>query len=782
VTGQLRSQESRLQYPPATQRNGAPSGRRLSGLKRVFVGRPIASHKLEHQLLPKVLALPVFSSDPLSSVAYATEEMMLVLILAGSAALSLMLPISLAIALLLTIVITSYRQTVRAYPRGGGSYIVSRENLGTIPGLVAASAILIDYVLTVAVSITAGTIAVTSAAPGLAEHKILIAISFVTLITLANLRGVREAGTLFAIPTYGFVLMVFLALGAGLAQCLTGCPEAATANAHLDEVSALSIFLVLRAFSSGATALTGVEAIADGVQAFRRPQSRNAATTLAVMGAMSISMFLGITFLARALHVRTNEEIHEHISVLAQVGLTVFHRTFLFFVLQAFTAGILILAANTAYQDFPRLSAILARDRFMPSQFRNRGDRLVFSNGVVFLAVLAVLLIWVFDAELTRLIQLYVVGVFTAFTLSQAGMVRRWLRLKEEGWRRSMIINAVGAATTGVVLVIVAYTKFHKGAWIVIAAMPVIVTFFLSVHRHYARVGAALRARHLHGTMESSNTFVLLVPDLGLATTEAIAYLRAARRGRVAPVYVGPAPAYAEAAQRWTGIAPRLGSLERLPGLESGLVRAVRAHVRSIPRGPDEFVTVVIPETISSRSVFQFLRRSSPFWLKAALLFEDGVVVCDVPLLPEETKEAARQADRPLEPERTVVLIPVSAVHDATVRAVAYARSLGPAHIEGVFFAQDPEEGPPVLEEWVAREIGVPLTTVDAPFRDIGRPLLDEIRRHTARGDTIVTVVLPEFVVRHWWEHLLHNQTGLYLKRLLLFERDVVLTSVPYRV
>jgi amino acid transporter len=784
VTAQLRSKESPFQYPSGKQANGGPGGRRRSGLKRLFVGRPISSHKLEHQLLPKFLALPVFSSDPLSSVAYATEEMMLVLVLAGSVALSLMLPISLAIALLLVIVITSYRQTVRAYPRGGGSYIVSRENLGTIPGLIAASAILIDYVLTVAVSITAGTIAITSAAPGLAEHKVLIAISFVTLITLANLRGVREAGTLFAIPTYGFVLMVFLALGMGLVQCLAGCPEAATANAHLEGVSAISLFLVLRAFSSGATALTGVEAIADGVQAFRRPQSKNAAATLAIMGALSITMFLGITFMARALHVRTNEEIHEHISVLAQIGQTVYGRTFLFFLLQGFTAGILILAANTAYQDFPRLSAILARDRFMPSQFGNRGDRLVFSNGVVFLALLASLLIWAFDAELTRLIQLYVVGVFTAFTLSQAGMVRRWLRLKEEGWGRSMLINAVGAATTGVVLVIVAYTKFIKGAWIVMAAMPIIVGFFLGVSRHYQRVGRALRAQHLTGTIDLPNTFLFLVPDLGLATTEAVSYLRALRPDRIVPLFTGPAGDYRAAAERWTKVAPRLGQLELLEGVEGGrgLVRAVRAYVRAFPREQAGFLTVVIPETISGRSPLQFLRRSSPFWLKAALLFEDGVAICDVPLLPEETTDAAKQADRPLEPQRAVALIPISSVHDGTMRAVIYARSLRPVLVEGLFLAPEPEMAESVIEEWVAREPGVALTIVDAPFRDIGPPLLEEIRRHTRERDTIVTVVMPEFVVRRWWEHLLHNQTALYLKRLLLFEPGVVLISVPHRV
>jgi amino acid transporter len=362
-------------------------------MKRVLVGRTLSSHKLEHQLLPKILALPVFSSDALSSVAYATEEMLLVLAAAGASALSLSLPIGLAIAALLVIVVTSYRQTVRAYPRGGGSYIVSRENLGTIPGLVAAAAILTDYVLTVAVSVTAGTIAITSAIPGAADHKVGIALVLLALLTLANLRGVREAGAIFALPTYGFVALVFLMLGVGFARCLTQCPQANSGTIPIEPLGALALFLLLRAFASGATALTGVEAIADGVQAFRRPQSKNAATTLAAMGAISITMFLGITVLAHTLHVRVTPELALSKSVLAQIGETVFGRGFLFFLLQGFTAGILVLAANTSYQDFPRLSSILARDRFMPSQFRNRGDRLVFSNGVIALAVMSGLLI-----------------------------------------------------------------------------------------------------------------------------------------------------------------------------------------------------------------------------------------------------------------------------------------------------------------------------------------------------------------------------------------------------
>jgi amino acid transporter len=754
----------------------------MAGVKRLLVGRALPSHKLEHQLLPKILALPVFSSDPLSSVAYATEEMMLVLILAGTAALSLMVPLGLAIAALLAIVVTSYRQTVRAYPRGGGSYIVSRENLGTIPGLVAAAAILTDYVLTVSVSVTAGTIAITSALPDVAEHKIGVAIGFVVLLTLANLRGVKEVGQIFAVPTYGFVALVYLTLGLGFIRCLTGCPVAQTAQLPLEPVGALTVFLVLRAFASGATALTGVEAIADGVQAFRRPQSKNAAATLAAMGAISISMFLGITILARLLQVRVNHEIALHKSVLAQIGETVFGRGLLFFLLQAFTAGILVLAANTSYQDFPRLSSILARDKFMPSQFRNRGDRLVFSNGVVVLALLASVLIWAFDANLTRLIQLYVVGVFTAFTLSQAGMVRRWRRLRGEGWQRSMIINAIGAVTTGVVLVIVAVTKFRGGAWIVLAAIPVIVAFFLSVRHHYDSVGRALRAQAVSAAREIPNRFILLVPDLELATTDAVAYLRAIRPERVTPLYVGDARQFLQAAREWQRLAPRLGQLQQLTSNGEGYVKAVRRYLHALPRSEDEFTTVVIPEALTGHSLLRYARRGSAFWLKAALLFEPGIVVTDVPLLPEERSLAAVHQDRPLEPARNVVLIPVAAVHAGTARAVQYAKSLHPTDIEAIFFSSDPEEIGPVLEDWARWGMNVSLSVVDSPFRDIKPPLLEEIRRHSSRGDTIVTVVIPEFIVRRWWEHLLHNQTGLYMKRFLLFEPGVVVTSVAHQL
>jgi amino acid transporter len=752
-------------------------------LKRLVVGRALASHKQEHQLLPKALALPVFASDQLSSVAYATEQMMLVLIVAGTAALTWMLPLGIGIALLLAVVIASYRQTCRAYPRGGGSYIVSKENLGTVPGLVAAAAIQTSYVLTVSVSVTAGAIAVTSAATSLAPYKVPLALAFVLIITIANLRGVREAGTVFALPTYGFVAMVFVTLGFGLVRCLDECPRANTSDLQLESAAGLSAFLLLRAFSSGATALTGVEAIADGVQAFRRPQAKNAATTLALMGAMSVPMFLGITLLARLLEVRVNEHVAETRSVLSQIGETVFGRSGPFWVLQGLTAAILVLAANTAYQDFPRLASILSRDRFMPSQFRNRGNRLVFSNGVLSLTVLAAVLVWLFQGELSRLIHLYVVGVFTAITLSQAGMVRKWLREKGENWRWNLTINGIGVTVTAVVLAIVAITQFALGAWIVIAAIPVIVGIFLAIRRHYDRVGRILRAKGLTADREAANTFVFLVEELDTATLDAISYLRALRPEDVRPLYVGSPERYASIAQGWETCAPRLGRLELLEGGHERLVRSLRSYIRAIPRARGDFITVVIPEELRGRSWFQFLLNRDPLRLKTALLLlEPGVVVTDVPLVPEEMEIAQAHSGHPVEPERSVVLIPVSAVHDATVRAVIYAKSLNPTHMEGMFLVADPEDVEGVVEEWHQRKVDVPLVLVEAPFREYGEPLLAEVRKYTENGDTIVTVVLPEFIPRHWWENLLHNQTAFYFKRLLLFEPNVVVTDVPFHL
>jgi amino acid transporter len=747
-------------------------------LKRLLLGRALASHKAEHQLLPKLLALPVFASDQLSSVAYATEEMLLVLLLVGASGMPLLTPLSLGVAALLVVVIVSYRQTVREYPAGGGSYIVAKENLGLFAGLTAAAAIQISYVLTVAVSVTAGAIAVTSAVPALTPYKMPMAIAFIVGITVANLRGAKEAGRLFAIPTYGFVVVVGATLLWGAWLCTNGgCPQAETSDLPLEAASGLTVLLVLRAFSSGATALTGVEAIADGVQAFRRPQSKNAASTLLLMGAMSIPMFLGISGLASALGVRTNEHIATSKSVLAQIGETVFGDGLMFLLLQVFTALILILAANTAYQDFPRLAAILARDGFMPSQFRNRGDRLVFSNGIAVLACLAALLVWLFDADLTRLIQLYVVGVFVALTLSQAGMVRRWMRRRTPGWQGRAAVNVIGATTTGVVFVIVVATRFSLGAWMVIVAVPILVGQFLLVGRHYRSVARRLDVVERAPAAGADSEVLFLVPDLGPATRDGIAYLRAIRPEHVTALHIGPSSGFDAAAADWTSVAPRLGDLERLDGADEHLVKTLRSYIRSRSRSVDGFLTVVVPEDAGDRSlVQQILHNRRFFLLKTSMLFEPGVVITDVPLQP---REHVSMTGRPLEPERSFVIVPVGNASFATARAVAYARSLHATGVEAIFLVTDNSEIAPVAEAWIDRGFEVPLVMVEAPFRDLGTPLLEEIRKHTARGDTIVTVVLPEVVPRYWWQSLLHGQSALYFKRLLLFEPHVVVTSVP---
>lgn len=755
-------------------------------LKRLMLGRAMASHRLEHTLLPKTLALPVFSSDPMSSVAYATEEILLVLLLAGAASQHLVMPIAVAIAALMAIVVTSYRQTVHAYPGGGGAYLVSKDNLGVNAGLVAAAALLTDYVLTVAVSATAGVVAVTSALPSLADDKVALALSFVGLIMLANLRGVKEAGILFAAPTYLFIVTVFAMIAVGLFRCASGCPvapEEEPLGTLAAQAGPVGLFVILHAFSSGSTALTGVEAISDGVPAFRRPQARNAATTLAVMGAIAITMFLGISFLATHIDGIT---VSEERSVVAQIAHAVFGGGLGFYLVQTFTAGILILAANTAFQDFPRLASILARDRFVPRQFMNRGDRLVFSNGVVGLALLAAGLIYVFDASLTRLIQLYVVGVFTSFTLSQSGMVRHWLKERSKGpeaargWKRSIGVNAVGAFTTGVVLVVITTTKFLHGAWLVIAAIPVIVLVFRSIRRHYDSVWHQLRQGIVVPGEEGANHVVMVVSELSPATAEAIGYVRALRPTSFRAVTPSLGGARTGIEGMWHEVCRGGPDLEPIDVGEGGVLEAVRAYIRDIPRGERDFVTVVIPEMVRERLPIYLVRRRQAVRLKAGLLRERNVVVADVPVIVDERGEPIGVDARPLIPERVVALVLVSAVHDASIRAVNYARSLGATETRAIYFHLDTEAAMRMQEEWSERRVPIPLDIVEAPFRDLSGPMLEEVRRYSSRRDTICVAVIPEFVVRRWRHFLLHNQNALFVKRLLLYEPRVVLSSVPF--
>jgi amino acid transporter len=632
----------------------------LAVSKRWLVGRPLRSSRLGETLLPKKLALPVFCSDPLSSNAYATEEILLMLSLGGLAFLHLTPWVALAVVLLLLIVVLSYRQTCHAYPDGGGAYAVSRANLGRNASLLAASALLVDYVLTVSVSVAAGVANIVSAIPSLSDHAVSLSVGMIVFLALINLRGVKESGTVFAIPTYGFILSVFCMVGVGLWRVATGDPPVAESStigiaAAKEQLSGLLVvLLVLRAFASGCTALTGVEAVSNGVPNFQKPKSKNAAATLAIMGGLTIAMFIGITALAliAKVHVAADESLllgapgdYHQRTVIAQTAGAVFGADSIgFFLVQGFTAAILVLAANTAFNGFPILASILAKDGFLPHQLARRGDRLVFSNGILILSGLAAGLIWAFDASTTRLIQLYIIGVFVSFTLSQAGMVRHWARLIREAspasgrlstMRRSQLINAVGAGTTALVLFIVLISKFTSGAWIVVIAMPIVFLGMLAIRRHYDEVAAEL----------------------------------------VPPV--------------------------------------------------------------------------------------KGVAL----------------------PSRIHAVVLVSKLHLPTLQALAFARAMHPSSLVALTVRTSASETDTLLRQWTSMGIPVPLTVVDSSYRDLTDPVLSYISNIRAESPRdVISVFIPEYVVGHWWEQLLHNQSALRLKVRLLFQPGVMVTNVPWQL
>ncbi|MGN6797163.1 MAG: APC family permease [Gaiellaceae bacterium] len=752
--------------------------RRTPRLKRVVVGRPMASDEMEETLLPKWLALPIFASDPLSSVAYATEAALVVLIGASAASAHVVFPVALAIAALLAIVVLSYRQTVQVYESSGGAYVVAKENLGRIPSLVAAAALLTDYVLTVAVSVAAGVLALTSATPSLRGHELTLSLLCVVLIAIANLRGVKEAGILFALPTYGFVASIFALIGVGLARCADGtCPQAAAPHPLASGVGAVTAFVVLRAFASGSTALTGVEAIANGVNAFRRPHGRNAATTLLVLGTIAIAMFVGVSWLA--VHVHARPTATGTPSVLSEIARAVFPSSsvfgFMYWAVQALTLAVLVLAANTSYQGFPRLAALLARDRFFARQFTNLGDRLVFSNGIIVLTAIAMALLWVYNASVDSLIHLYVIGVFTAFTLSQAGMVRYWLRSRDVGWRRKIVINTVGSAATGVVTLVVIWTKFAEGAWLVTVAVPLLVLSFLGINRHYRRFARRLRAGMgaVVAARRPTNEVLLAVDAIDVATEGALWYARQiAPPDSIRALHRPGRRTDSGIRARWFDFAeqPRL---EILPTAE-GRVQPLLEEVWSLPRGESDFVTVVVPEQFRRASLLSAAGATS-FRLKLRLLSEPGVVVTDVPAVTDQRGPEGRT------PSRLAVRVLVANVHAGSLRAIAYAQSLGVEDTRAVSFAFDAEEAAKVRAGWTGAGIQMPLDLHEAAYRDIGAPLLSYLRQLTAEPETVVNVVMPEVVVRGW-ARVLHNQRALYIKRLLLFEQHVILSSVPYQL
>src|SRR3954453_2076456 len=608
---------------------------------RTFVGKPLRSDRLEDTLLPKRLALPVFCSDPLSSVAYATEQMLLVLGLGGLALLHLTPWLAAAVVLLLVIVVASYRQTCSAYPDGGGAYAVSRANLGEDASLVAASSLLIDYVLTVAVSVVAGVAAITSAVPSLGPHAVGLSLAFVAVLTLANLRGVRESGRAFALPTYGFVAAIYVLLAVGFWKIAFGAGVTAeSAHYGLHGVAktggAAGVFLVLRAFASGCTALTGVEAVSNGVPGFEEPKSRNAASTLVIMGFLATTMFVGITALAVLAHVHMSEALTTQKTALSQLALASFGQTVPFYLLQGFTAAILILAANTAFNGFPVLSSLLGRDHYLPHQLSHRGDRLVFSNGIVLLAIVASLLIVAFNAEVTRLIQLYILGVFLSFTLSQLGMVRHWSRRIGGGGdrrplRRKQALNATGAAVTGVVFLIVLLTKFAQGAWIVVLAGPILFAAMKAVERHYNSVAEALTPKASGVAMPGRIHVVVLISNLQAPALRALAFAQATSPDSVRAVTVADDDGATALAREWDehGMPIPLVIIES-PFRET--VRPIRRYVRQLRReNPGDVISIVIPEYVVAHWWQNLLHNQTALRLKGRLLFEPSVAVTSVP-------------------------------------------------------------------------------------------------------------------------------------------------------
>lgn len=615
--------------------------------KRLLVGRPLSSAEADHQRLPKTIALATFSSDPISSTAYATEEILFVTAVGGSSlalGLEQLVPMAIAVAVLLAIVVTSYRQTIFAYPNGGGAYIVSRENLGEYPSLVAAASLLVDYILTVAVSVSAGVAAILSldAFHDLEGQRVAICLFFVVLLTAGNLRGLKESGKIFAAPTYIYIVVLALMVVYGLSREFFGHIDPVPFDAERAEDvkrigGSLSLFLVLRGFSSGAVALSGVEAISNGVPAFRRPESKNAATTLTVMAVILGVLFLGVTILA---HHLAPYPTHEE-TVISQLGRAVFGAGPLHTLLQFATAGILILAANTAYVDFPRLASIVARDSYLPRQFANQGDRLVFSNGILFLAVAAGALLVAFGGLTTLLIPLYAVGVFTSFTLSQSGMIRHHLRLRERGWKRGVAVNGVGAVATAVVLSIVAVTKFAVGAWLPIVVVPVIIALFIAIKRHYTRVERLLAVTPGPVKRRSINhTVVVLVGRVHRGTIEALEYARSLRPNHLTAVHVSGQDGDVAAIERdWAAFKFDI-PLEIVPSPYRDLTPAVERYLDDLDeRWQGDTITIVIPEFVTGRllSPTQLLHNQSAAALKLALLFRTHTVVTSVPYHLEQS-------------------------------------------------------------------------------------------------------------------------------------------------
>jgi amino acid transporter len=597
--------------------------------KRLLVGRPIPSSLAHHERLSRVTGLAVLSSDALSSVAYATDFILATLVVAGVAAFTYAIPISLVIATLLAIVAFSYRQTIHAYPTGGGAYIVAKENIGPTAGLIAAASLLVDYTLTVSVSISAGVLAITSAFPKTDVYRVEMCLAFLALLMIGNLRGIRESGRIFAVPTYFFVCSISALILAGLYDYATGGVHPVHVPLPVGTGQArLTTFLLLTAFANGCTAMTGVEAVSNGVPAFRPPESKNASATLVAMAVLAIGMFVGITVLAHAYGViPSNAE-----SGVSQLGRAIFgDRTIAYYLLQAATTMILVLAANTAYADFPRLASIVARDRYLPRQFMNQGDRLAFSNGILVLSVFAAVLIIAFRGDTQLLLPLYMIGVFVSFTLSQAGMVIHWRKTREAGWKTSALVNGFGAVVTGIVLVIVAVTKTLEGAWIVLLLIPLIVLLFNGTRRHYDHVASQLTLRGYTPQARAHNTVVMPIGGMQRAVVEALRYAETLSDD-VRAVYVDTDPRATDQIRNdWEQWGGRV-TLVVLPSPYRSVMEPLLEYIRKVERDrPEDYVTVILPEFVPARWWQHLLHNQSALLIKGALLFRPNTVVTSVP-------------------------------------------------------------------------------------------------------------------------------------------------------
>lgn len=787
------AREPRRARPGAIARE--PVGPRASYLlKRALLGRPLPTARLEHERLGNPTALAVFSSDNMSSVAYATEEILRVLIpVVGIAAFSLVLPISVAVVAIEAILIFSYRQTIRAYPTAGGAYIVTKDNLGLLPAQLAGVALLIDYVLTVSVSTAAGVEAISSVHPLGVPFRVGLAVAFIWLIAYGNLLGVRESGRIFAAPTYVFIGSLYLTCAAGLYEILRGHihplnPSIQSAHGGLAlGTGAIAMFVVLKAFASGGAAVTGVEAISNGVPAFRKPEWRNARTTLMWMGAVLSGSFIGVSYLAHRLRIVPVAD--ESKSVLGQIGAAVYGNGALghalFLILQISTTLILILAANTSFADFPRLASFHAGDAFMPRQLTKRGHRLVFSNGIVALAAAATAVVVVFGASVTRMIPLYALGVFTSFTLSQTGMARRHLRLREQGWRVGLLINGLGAVSTFVVAIVIGVVKFRAGAWMVVLAVPILVAVLVRVNRTYEAEDEDLFAglERVDRPLSQRHVAVVLVDDVDAKTLHAVQYALTLRPAGVRAVHL-VSRAHDVDALRAAWASATLPVALDVPEEEDGAKgERLRAYLARFDE-PDAQITVIVPGPARMTFVERLRRGRSWSGLVHPLVEMPNVSVAVIREHGGTGHHAGATGRIQVSPRsRHIAIVLVGRLDRSVLKGIRYARQIEALDIRALHAGADPLQAEKLAEQWgeLGYRLGVPLDIDECFDRNIGRTVRRYVDR-LAAPDAEITLVLPRREYPRRSQRLLHDRTSRTIALAVASEPHVDVVAVPYRI